>query len=684
MNELMLEIYSEEMPARMQIDARQQTNELFEKILTANGASFESVRAFVAPQRLAIQVHNLQPLTQGTSETRRGPRAGAPDAALAGFAKSTGQNQDQWTQQDGYWYADMVQPGRAITDLLPQIVTAFLDQFSWPKSMRWHNPETNTFTRPWIRPIRSILCVYNKKSVSFKIEGLDLVTSNQTAGHRFLAPESITVEDFTNYHQHLRDAFVILDHQERQSMIKKSLDEQANLLGLSVQENQTLLDEVTGLVDYPFVHIGKVDAQFMHLPDQVLSTSMRVHQKYFSLLKGDKLAPYFGVVTNVNPSGNRLPSQPISKEMMAGYERVLKARLSDAAFFYETDLKTPLQNLVPKLDSIIFHAKLGTLGQKCQRLQNLMTTEQGRRAALLCKTDLVTHMVGEFPELQGVMGQIYATANGEPEDVALALKEYYQPVGPHDTCPTAPLSIELALADKVDTLIGFLGVGIKPTGSKDPFGLRRAALGIIRLLVDHQDADFNLRTLFQQSAITYQNQKVTLSTQTVDDALHFINDRLTVYLQGQNLDCVGAVLTGAVKAPSYNVQALFRRSLALHALLKTSAGTALKAAYKRASGILDKAKDSYHINRDLLNEPAEKDLYHQLQDLLKAYDHLFASHQYQQLMEQLASIRPFIDAFFDNVMVNCDEEAVRLNRYALLQLFVQAVDSVADFGQLQG
>lgn len=675
MNELFLEFYSEEIPARMQFDAQRQAHDLFAKLLTTQGATYQTIAAFVAPQRLAIRVERLEPLTQGTAETRRGPRVGAPDAALAGFAKSTGQGQDQWQERDGYWCADIVQAGQEITQILPQLVTAFLDQFAWPKSMRWHNPETNTFTRPWIRPIRSIVCVYNKNPIQFKIPGLNLTTDNKTAGHRFLAPESITVENFADYHQRLKDAFVILDHQERLKMIKQSLHDQAAQLGMVVQENQTLLEEVTGLVDYPFIHIGKIDPQFMHLPDQMLSTSMRVHQKYFSLLKGNKLAPYFGVVTNVNPTD--------MQEMMAGYERVLKARLSDAAFFYQTDNKAPLASLAPKLDTIIFHAKLGSLGQKAQRLQNLMTTENGKRAAHLCKTDLVTHMVGEFPELQGVMGQIYATLNGESDDVAVALKEYYQPLGANDDCPTAPLSVELAMADKIDTLVGFLGVGIKPTGSKDPFGLRRAALGVIRLLVNHQDVNLNLLTLLQQSFDTYQKQQVILSPQTVQDVVQFINDRLTVYLQGQNLDCVGAVLTTAVKASSYNVRSLSQRTLALHDLLKTPAGTALKAAYRRAAGILDKAQDSHPINSDFLKEPSEKDLYAHLQALLKAYDHFLSNHQYQELMEKLAGIRPFIDAFFDGVMVNCEEEAVRLNRYALLQLFVQAVSSIADFSQLQ-
>jgi glycyl-tRNA synthetase beta chain len=676
MNELLLEFYSEEIPARMQLKAQQQAQELTVELLNSFGAVYEQVTSFVACQRLTICVQELEPLTQATNDSRRGPRIGAPEAALAGFAKITGCNQDQWQQKDGYWYAEILQVGQNISQLLPKLVTSFLDQFSWPKSMRWYNPQTKDFTRTWIRPIRSILCIYNGEPIKFKVEGLDIESSNQTYGHRFLAPNPITVKNFTDYRQQLEKALVILDHQERQKLIQESLNKQAAQLGLTVQWDQNLLEEVAGLVDYPFAHLGQIESEFMHLPAQVLSTSMRVHQKYFSLLKGNQLAPYFGVISNVNPVNN--------ESMMSGYERVLRARLSDAAFFFEVDTRASLETLVPKLDHIIFHAKLGNLGQKVKRLQNLITTEKGKRAALLCKADLLTNMVGEFPELQGTMGEIYALLKGEPAEVALALKEHYQPAGASDDCPTSLLSVELALADKIDSLVGFIGVGIKPTGSKDPFGLRRATLGIIRLLANHTNPDFNLLSLIERSVKTYQEQQFSLSSNTKQEVIQFINDRLVVYLQSQSLSCVPSVLATSKDAEVYNIRSLAERSFALENFLTTSAGTSLKATYRRAAGILDKTSTPFEINPDLLTEIAEKDLYKHIQVLSKNYHSLLSNHEYQPLMEHLAQLRTPIDAFFDTVMVNCDDEKLKNNRFALLQLFIHSVNQIADFSQLQG
>lgn len=674
MNELLLEFYSEEIPARMQLSAQTQAQKLIAELLKSFGAVYGQVQTFIACQRLTIYVQGLEPLTQETKETRRGPRISAPEVALTGFAKSIGLNQERWEQKDDYWYAEILQPGQNIPSLLPKIVNEFLDQFSWPKSMRWYNSETSSFTRSWIRPIRSILCVYNGEPVRFKVEGLTVETGNQTYGHRFLTSAPLTIKNFADYQQQLKHAFVILDHQERQAIIKKELDQQAAELGITVQWDQTLLEEVSGLVDYPFVHLGKIEQDFMHLPKQVLSTSMRVHQKYLTLLKGDELAPYFGMVSNVNPTDS----------MISGYERVLRARLSDAVFFFQVDTKDHLEKLVSKLDAIIFHAKLGSLGQKVKRLQNLMTTDHGKRAAFLCKADLLTQMVGEFPELQGTMGEIYARLKGEPIEIALALKEFYQPQGANDSCPTSPLSIELALADKIDSLVGFIGVGIKPTGSKDPFGLRRAALGIIRLLVNHTNPDYNLISLVESSVGAYQSQGFTLSSTTLADVVQFINDRLTIYLQGQDLNSVPAVLETTKNAEIYNIRSLAERCFALENFLKTAEGAALKAAYRRASGILDKTAIVHEVKGELLTEAAEKDLYGQTQDLLKNYQTLLSSHQYQLLMEQLSCLRKPIDTFFDTVMVNCEDEQLKNNRLALLQLFVQSVNSIANFSQLQG
>ena len=349
MNEFLLEIYSEEIPARMQLEAQQQAKDLFAKLISLQNLRDQTISSFITPQRLSICLHFAEPLysePETLTEERRGPRINSPEAALKGFAKTTGQMPDQWIERDGYWYALVSKEKNSIIQFFPQLVTEFLDQFAWPKSMRWYHPETKNFTRPWIRPIRSVLCLYNGQPLRFKILGLDIISDNQTYGHRFLAPQPIIVKNFIDYRDQLRKHFVILDHREKQRLISKGLEEKASELGLVIQENQKLLEEVAGLVDYPFVHIGKIDERFMTLPAEVLSTCMRVHQKYFSLLKGNKLAPYFGFVTNINPSNPEF--------MEKGFERVLRARLSDAAFFYESDTKQSLEALIPKLDKIVF------------------------------------------------------------------------------------------------------------------------------------------------------------------------------------------------------------------------------------------------------------------------------------------------------------------------------------------
>lgn len=678
MNEWILEIYSEEIPARMQQDAQDQAQQLLASLLTQHGALYQTVKSFVAPQRLVLQVEGVEPLTQSSHNTRRGPRLDAPESALVGFAKSTGQTSDQWYSQDGYWYATLHQPGKPMTQIIPELVTLFLDQFIWPKTMRWHNPDTNTLTRPWIRPIRSIACVYNGKPLIFAVPGLNLETGNTTRGHRFLASHEIVVRDFKTYQVDLEKAWVILDHHERQQIIEKQLCEQADKIGIKLQPNPGLLSEVAGLVDYPFVSLGQIQEEFMTLPAAVLSTSMRVHQKYFSFEKHDgQLAPYFGLVTNV----------PLTPNMLAGYARVLQARLTDAAFFYKVDQETSLDSLVPKLDTIIFHEKLGSVGQKVKRLESLMHTPEGKRAAHLCKADLLTQMVGEFPELQGMMGEIYARLANEEEEICVALHEYYHPLDSGHLVKTS-LSIELALADRVDTLVGFIGTGIKPTGSKDPFALRRAALEIAKILMnDKNQPDFDLIPLLQRSAQTYDEQGIILSSSVIQEVIDFINDRIiavSLNILGMPADVVAAVFANAHLRGHYKIYSLYQRAGGLHELLKEPTGNILKAAYKRASGILDKITDKHHVNLDLLQKSEEKDLYNCVQDLSQLSPALLSAHKYRELMQKLAELRQPIDAFFENVMVNCEDEDLRHNRYALLQLFVEAVDQIADFSQLQG
>ncbi|MES2252690.1 MAG: glycine--tRNA ligase subunit beta [Pseudomonadota bacterium] len=539
--DLLIEIYSEEIPARMQRAALTNSKTLLSVLLSEQGLTFTESGSYIAPQRLALFAKGLPEYTSQITEERRGPRIDAPEAAISGFLKSTGMTLVQLAKRDGYYYANIVTDGRPVESMLPDLLHDFLDKMPWPKSMRWHNPATNDFTRSWIRPIRAITVVLNahweEQTISFPVKGLDLITNNKTFGHRFLKPKSIQLTGIWQYTDQLRAANVIVDFEERRAAVWQAMSDAASVKKLVIQEDETLLDEVTGLVDFPYAHLGTINEAFMHLPAEVLSTSMRVHQKYFTLrTKDGTIAPYFGVITNV-------PAQPHNRLMLDGFERVLRARLSDASFFYETDRAILLTDLVKKLDAIIFHEKLGSVGDKVRRLEAVAADESVKRAAFLCKSDLVTHMVGEFPELQGIMGRIYATLQGEGPEVALALEEYYQPLGPSKTTPTSPASRSLALIDKIDTLVGFLGSGIKPTGSKDPLAIRRTALGIIRLIVEAEADDVELVDWIENAIEAYKEQNIMLSHTTTDDVLAFIQLRFNVYVRDRYArEIVDAVL----------------------------------------------------------------------------------------------------------------------------------------------
>jgi len=527
--DLLIEIYSEEIPARMQRAALENSKTVLSSLLNEKGLAFTELGSHIAPQRLAIFAKGLPECTSKTTEERRGPRTDAPDAAIAGFLRSTGMTRAQLAERDGYYYANIVTDGRTAESMLPDLLHDFLDQMPWPKSMRWHNPQTNDFTRSWVRPIRAItvlLSAHRKViTASFPVKGLDLITSNKTFGHRFLKPEAIKLTGISAYTDQLRAANIIVDFDERRSAVWQAMSDAASAKDLVIQEDETLLDEVTGLVDFPYAHLGSINEAFMHLPAEVLSTSMRVHQKYFTLrTKDGAIAPYFGVITNV-------PAQPNNHLMLDGFERVLRARLSDASFFYETDRAISLTDLVTKLDAIIFHEKLGSVGDKVRRLADVAADELVKRAAFLCKSDLVTHMVGEFPELQGIMGRIYATLQGESPQIALALEEHYQPLGPSKATPLSPTSRSLALTDKIDTLVGFLGSGIKPTGSKDPLAIRRTALGIIRLIVEAESDDVELIDWIENAIEAYKEQNIRLSQTTTQDVISFIQLRFNVYVR---------------------------------------------------------------------------------------------------------------------------------------------------------
>ncbi len=481
MADLLLELFSEEIPARMQAPAAAQLKEAVLKGLAALGYAATEAVDYVSPRHLALIVRGLPETQADVSSERKGPRINAPQAAIDGFLRSTGLTIEQLEVRGDNYFAMIEQKGRRTAEVLPAMIEGILADFSWPKSMRW-----GSGTQAWVRPLHRITCLLDHVVLPVQFAGV--TSGNETFGHRFLAPAAITLHHPNDYEQKLTDADVLIDAARRRIRIETLLAERAAELGLTLKDDPGLLAEVTGLVEFPSVLAGRIDAAYMHLPPEVLISEMREHQRYFALLDAEsKLADRFLLVSNMDVA--RMDDNGAA--IVAGNERVLRARLADGKFFWEQDRKIPLKDWANKLDGVVFHAKLGAMAQKVARiaalaehLAPLVGADPGlaRQAAELCKTDLPSGMVGEFPELQGVMGRYYAQAEGLPAEVADAIRDHYKPLGPNEAVPEAPVSIAVALADKLDTLAGMFAVGEKPTGSKDPFALRRAALGVIRLI----------------------------------------------------------------------------------------------------------------------------------------------------------------------------------------------------------
>ena len=683
MAELLLEIFSEEIPARMQARAAEDLKRLVTDGLKAAGLTWTRADAFVTPRRLALVMDGLPIATPDVSEERRGPRVGAPQAALDGFLKSVGVTEAQCEKRDTgkgeFWFAKVETKGRATADMVKDTIEKALAAFPWPKSMRWGAGRTI-----WVRPIHSILCQFNGKTVGVQFAGV--TAGNATRGHRFLAPKPFAAANFADYHAKLRVANVILDQGERRAMIKKATDETAAKLGLTVKPDEGLLDEVCGLVEWPVVLTGSIDDQFMGVPAEVLITAMRSHQKYFALLdKAGKLASRFLVVANID-------SKDGGKAIVAGNERVLRARLSDARFFWEQDKKARLDSRVAKLSGRVFFEGLGTLADKVERVRELARlfaqytkadAAMADRAALLAKADLTTEMVGEFPELQGLMGRYYATNDGEDAAVAQAIAEHYKPQGPDDSCPTAPVSVAVALADKLDTLAGFFAIGEKPTGSKDPFALRRAGIGIIRLILENK-VRVLMWTMISRAVAAYGKTSSTIAK----DVLDFLVDRLKVHLreQGARHDLIAAAMGRAED----DLVRLVARIAALGDFLATETGANLLIAYRRAANILriEDAKDGASRSGDVdlakLVAPEEKALASAIAATGAKSSEARSAEDFAGAMAALAGLRGPVDDFFTKVTVNDADPALRDNRLKLLSGIVKAMDRVADFSKVEG
>ncbi|HEY0395256.1 MAG TPA: glycine--tRNA ligase subunit beta [Candidatus Elarobacter sp.] len=699
MAELLLELFSEEIPARMQAAAAEQLRTTITARLTEERLQFARAEAFVTPRRLTLVVDGLPRRQPDVVEERRGPQVGAPQRALDGFMKSAGvESLDGFEVRTAggadYYFLNRTVAGRATSEVLREVVTATIESFAWPKSMRWGNG-----TLRWVRPLQNILCLFDGAVVDAELRAHGLRANDTTYGHRFLAPQRITVASFEDYLRRLRAAYVVLDPRERKTTIVDGIAALASAEGLVVPDDPALLDEVAGLVEWPVPLLGSIDAHFMRLPREVLTSTMRANQKYFPLeTAGGTLAPRFAVVANLDaPDGGAA--------IVAGNERVLRPRFSDAQFFWDQDRRAPLADRVPKLDQLVFHASLGTIGDKVQRLVSLAHfmiqgigayghEAAAQRAALLCKADLVTGMVGEFPELQGKIGRYYALAEGEDSAVADAIAEHYAPLGPADRCPTAPVSVATALGDKLDTLVGFFAVGEKPTGSRDPFALRRAALGVIRLIVENR-LRLPLRNAVGRAYELYADQLPQFGpTAAAPDGvtvelLEFFADRLKVHLRAQGVrhDLVSAVFS---LGDEDDLVRLLSRVDALGAFLASPDGADLLTAYKRASNIVRREESKDKTRYDGAPDPAlfaqaeETELFAELERATGEIRDRTALEDFAGAMAALARLRPVIDVFFDKVTVNADDPALRANRLKLLAGIRSALGAVADFSKIEG
>jgi glycyl-tRNA synthetase beta chain len=782
MPDLLLELFSEEIPARMQARAAEDLRRLVTERLVEAGLVYEGAKAFVTPRRLALFVQGIPARQPDLREERKGPRVGAPEAAIQGFLKSAGlssiaEAQIQRDPKKGDFYVALVEkPGRPAIDVLAETLPVVIRTFPWPKSMRWGDGRLT-----WVRPLHSIVATFGPETedpdvVPFSVDGL--AAGDVTEGHRFLAPMAFHVRHFDDYVHKLEHAKVVLDPARRKDIILHDARHLAFAQGLELVEDEALLDEVAGLVEWPVVLMGTFDPAFLAIPGEVIRSTIRNNQKCFvvreagapfetrpaaapqgegpidrphpeearSAVSKDeqgRLAPKFILVANIEATDG-------GAAITAGNERVIRARLSDAKFFYETDLKTQLEDRLPKFKDIVFHEKLGSQWERIERIEKLAAelaplvdadVERAKRAARLCKADLLTEVVGEFPELQGLMGKYYARAQGEDESVAAACEEHYKPLGPSDRVPADPVSVAIALADKIDTLVGFWAIDEKPTGSKDPYALRRAALGVIRIVLDNQlrirwlhriaatatsgvFVALRINELLQQqealgtlaktgfdlklvnrmnelvlsqvtsdSAKRFSEATVQLSWELSNEVLSFFADRLKVQLreQGARHDLVDAVFA---LAGQDDLLLIVRRVEALGQFLESEDGKNLLAGYKRATNIIrieeKRDKTSYEgaPDHELYRQAEEWELARAIDVAKDEASAAVAREDFAAAMRAMAALRPHVDAFFDRVTVNveggAEDKKLRTNRLKLLNEIRAATLAVADFSKIEG
>ncbi|MFC4351099.1 glycine--tRNA ligase subunit beta [Fodinicurvata halophila] len=695
MPELLLELFGEEIPARMQARARADLERLLGDKLGEAGLAHEGLETFVTPRRLTAVVRGLPERQPDVSEERKGPKVGAPEKAVEGFVKANGLNdiseaEVRETPKGSFYFSVRHIEGRATRTVLPEIISAALLGISWPKSMRWASGQGR-----WVRPLHRIVALFNGEPVGDAINLADRgfeVAHAGVIGHRFLAPGPFEVESFEDYQRQLREAYVIVDQEERRRLIVEQSASLAHSAGLAVRPDPGLVDEVTGLVEWPETLMVPIPKDLMDLPPEVLITAMRSHQRYFAMIRPDgALADRFLLVANMPaPEGST-----IRENIISGNARVLRARLDDARFFWDQDRRQSLESRVAALSQMVFHARLGTLADKVVRIEALAVglahrmdgadVDRVRSAARLCKADLTTEMVGEFPELQGVMGRYYARHDGEHEEVARAVAEHYSPLGPNDACPDEPVSVAVALADKIDTLVGFWTIDEKPTGSKDPYALRRAALGVIRLIVEN-GLRLPLLEVFKGAAEAYTGPE----TRSVETSLmEFLAERLKVTLRDRGVrhDLISAVFA---LGDEDDLVRLLARVEALEAFLNSDDGANLLTAWRRAANIvrIESKKDGRVFEGDVqtarLEESAEANLHEALEKASAEARAALGREDFATAMAAQAALRRPVDAFFDSVTVNAEDRELRENRLNLLARIGLTLGEVADFSQIEG
>jgi len=725
MPQLLVELFSEEIPARMQAAATRDLERMAREHLAAAGFLPEALKTFAGPRRLTLVVEGLPIAQADRKEELKGPRVGAPPQALEGFLRKAGLTQDQLVERDGVWMAFIEKTGRATPEIVAEMVEAIVRGFAWPKSMTWGSGKLR-----WVRPLKRILCVFDREVVPFAIDGIE--SGDTTEGHRFMrvgfgwGGQPFKVRDFDEYAKGLLDHFVVLDVEERKARILEGCKTLCFARNLELVEDLGLLDEVAGLAEWPTPVLGDMDPAFLDLPAEVIRTSMRTHQKYFAVRDPATggLAPHFITIANVQSADG-------GKVIAEGNAKVLSSRLSDARFFWDEDVKVGFEPWLEKLNGVTFHAKLGTMAERVERIVALAREiaplvgadpDKAAEAARLAKADLTSQMVGEFPELQGLMGGYYARAAGLDPEIADAIRDHYKPQGPSDAVPTAPLSVAVALADKLDTLVGFFAIDEKPTGSKDPYALRRAALGVIRIILAGVrlplTRELVVAWIFASEAreraamaklpqvdgiITKRSVGITFSgaDETVEPAgsrdpeaekgirelLAFFADRLKVTLkdQGKRHDLVDAVFA----LGDDDLVRIVARVEALDGFLKTDDGKTLMAGYKRASNILkaeEKKGWKAEGDRVLLDDASAPEV--QLHDALRMVEPALASalaaEDFTAAMRELAGLRGPVDAFLDGVFVNSEVAAERDNRLKTLAAVRDAMGQVADFSLIGG